>query len=268
MICVNLDDSNPHPNIKVLLAIISLLLSLASPSYGAEDPPDGLPDHIVGDIGAALYSSNLHIGSEGTQSLALPYAFFDYQRFFARIDQLGIKTLKLGFGYLEISGKVTLDSYKVKSQITGNSINKSDPIPIGISTFQETPIGGFFVNAYHDFGKSKGALYELSYFGEIETYKNIVIYPQVGIERQSSQYANYYYGITPGESALTGYASYSASATNNLYAGMMVEIPVVDEWYLNIYAKRKWMGNGINNSPVLNRSFQDNIFMAIAYRFK
>jgi hypothetical protein len=28
------------------------------------------------------------------------------------------------------------------------------------------------------------------------------------------------------------------------------------------------MGNGINNSPVMNRSFQDNIFMALAYRFK
>jgi hypothetical protein len=28
------------------------------------------------------------------------------------------------------------------------------------------------------------------------------------------------------------------------------------------------MGNGINNSPVMNRSFQDNLFMALAYRFK
>ena len=174
----------------------------------------------------------------------------------------------MGFGYLEISGKVALDNYKVKSQITGNSINRGDPIPIGISTFQETSVGGFFANAYHDFGKSKGALYELSYFGEIAPYKKIVIYPQLGIERQSSQYANYYYGVTPGESTSTGYASYSASATNNLYAGMMVEFPVIDEWHLNIYAKRKFMGNSINNSPVLIRSFQDNIFMSIAYRFK
>ena len=233
-----------------------------------DDLPDGLPDRIIGDIGVATYSSNLHIGAEGTQSLMLPYAFFDYQRFFARVDQFGIKTVKMGYGYLELAGKVSLDNYKVKSQINGNSINRSDPIPIGIGTFQETPIGGFFANAYHDFGKSKGALYELSYFGEIETYKNIVIYPQVGIERQSSQYANYYYGITPSESTLTGYANYSVSATNNLYSGVMIEVPVIEDWYLNIYAKRKWMGSGINNSPTLNRSFQDNIFMALAYRFK
>ena len=255
---------------KLLLKAQAYLLiaALSTPLYAMDDVPDSLPDRIVGDIGAAVYTSNLHIGTEGTQSLVLPYAFFDYQRFFVRIDEVGIKTFKMGYGYLEVIGKINLDTYKVKSPFNGTSINRSDPIPLGLGTFQETPIGGFFVNAYHDFGKSKGALYELLYFAELETYKKIIVYPQVGVERQSSQYANYYYGINPGESQLTGYNAYSAPATNNLLAGVMVEIPVVDNWYVNIYGKRKWMGNGINNSPVLNRSFQDNLFVALAYRFK
>jgi outer membrane protein len=255
---------------KLFLVVLTHLLIalLSAPAYAMDDVPDSLPDRIVGDIGAAVYTSNLHIGTEGTQSLVLPYVFFDYQRFFVRIDEVGIKTFKMGYGYLEVIGKINLDSYKVKSPFNGTSINRSDPIPLGLGTFQETPMGGFFVNAYHDFGKSKGALYELLYFAEVETYKKIVIYPQVGVERQSSQYANYYYGINPGESQLTGYNAYSAPATNNLLAGVMVEIPVIDNWYVNIYGKRKWMGNGINNSPVLNRSFQDNLFVALAYRFK
>ncbi len=246
--------------------LIGLTISMSA--YSMDDAPDELPNRVVGDIGAAVYTSNLHIGTEGTQSLALPYAFFDYERFFARIDEVGIKTFKLGYGYFEVIGKINLDTYTVKSSINGNSINRSDPIPLGLGTFQETPIGGFFINAYHDFGKSKGALYEFLYFAEIETYKKVVVYPQIGVERQSSQYANYYYGINSGESVLTGYSAYSAPATTNLLAGLMVEIPVVDNWYVNVYGRRKWMGNGINNSPVMNRSFQDNIFMAVAYRFK
>ena len=216
----------------------------------------------------ALYSTNLHTGSEGTQSIAMPYAFFDYQRFFARIDQVGFKTFKMGYGYFELGGKINLDNYKIRSVINGALINKSDPIPLGLGTFQETPIGGFFVNAYHDFGKSQGALYEASYFGEADTYRDIKIYPQLGIQRQSSQYANYYYGISTGDSQLTGYSIYAVPATTNLLAGMMIEIPVVDNWYVNIYGKRKWMGGGINNSPVVTRSFQDNIFVALAYRFQ
>ncbi|QWE20601.1 MipA/OmpV family protein [Polynucleobacter sp. AP-Kolm-20A-A1] len=254
---------------KIFYALTLIIAaSVCIPAHAIDDVPDGLPDRIVGDIGGAIYTSNLHIGTEGTQSLVLPYAFFDYKRFFARIDEVGIKTFKLGYGYFEVIGKINLDTYKVKSSINGNVINRSDPIPLGLGTFQETPIGGFFVNAYHDFGKSKGGLYEFLYFAEIETYKKVVVYPQVGIERQSSQYANYYYGINPGESNLTGYGAYTAPATNNLLAGLMVEIPVVDNWYINIYGKRKWMGSGINNSPVMNRSFQDNIFAALAYRFK
>jgi len=254
------------------LPLYILLAMLSMPLYALTlepiDVPDELPDHIVGDVGVAVYSSNMHIGTEGTQSLVLPYAFFDYKRFFARIDEVGIKTFKMGYGYFEVIGKIDLNTYKVKSPINGASINKSDPIPLGFGTYQETPIGGFFANAYHDFGKSKGALYELLYFAELETYKNIVVYPEVGIERQSSQYANYYYGITPGESNLTSYNAYTAPATSNLIAGFMVEIPVVDNWYINLYGRRKWLGNGINNSPVMNRSFQDNIFAALAYRFK
>ena len=252
---------------KYLLPLMVTLLLSTSSLAQSELSDDGLPDHVVGDIGAAIYTSNLHIGTEGTQSLALPYAYFDYERFFARIDELGIKTFKMGYGYLEVIGKVSLDSYKIKSPYNGYSINKSDPIPLGIGTMQETPLGAFFVNAYHDFGKSKGALFELLYFGEIETVNKIILYPQVGIERQSSQFANYYYGLSPGEASATGYSAYSAPATTNPMAGMMVEIPIVDNWYVNVYAKRKWMGSGINNSPVMTKSFQDNIFAALAYRF-
>ena len=159
-----------------------LLFSLACLSFftcAQSDMPDTLPDHIVGDIGAAIYTSNLHIGTEGAQTLVLPYAYFDYERFFARIDEVGIKTFKIGYGYLEVVGKINLDSYKIKSPYNGNSINKSDPVPLGIGTLQETPLGSIFLNAYHDFGKSNGALYELLYFGEIETVKNIIVYPEV-----------------------------------------------------------------------------------------
>lgn len=108
------------------------------------DIPNGISDRIVGDVGAAVYSTNLNIGSYGTQSIVLPYGFFDYKRLAMRIDQLAFKTLPVGFGFLEIVGKVDPDSYQVKSTINGQTINKGYQVPIGLGTFQETPIGAFF----------------------------------------------------------------------------------------------------------------------------
>ena len=239
--------------------------------FAEQDTPlssKSLPDHILGDLGIATYTNTLNIGSYGTQSTPLPYGFFDYKRFAMRIDQLALKTLELGLGYLEIVGKVDIDTYKVKSTINGQTINKGYPIPIGIGTFQETPIGVFMVNAYHDFGPSNGNIFELNYFSEIEAINKVVIYPQIGIERQTGQYANYYYGISTSQSQQTGYEVYSAQGSTNAIVGLLIEVPVINDWYLNIYGKRKWLGSGVNNSPVLTRSFQDTFFIALAYRFK
>jgi outer membrane protein len=252
----------------VLLCFLSSLPVVYAASGQDLDIPNGLPDRIVGDIGVAVYSTNLNIGSYGTQSMVLPYGFFDYQRFAMRIDQLAFKTAPVGFGFLEIVGKVDPDSYKVKSTINGQTINKGYQVPIGLGTFQDTPIGAFFLNAYHDFGQSKGNLLEVNYFAEIELISKVVLYPQVGMERQSGSFANYYYGVTPGEAQITGYRAYTASASTNPLAGFLLEIPVADAWYVNLYGKRKWLGSGVNNSPVLTRSYQDTMFMALAYRFK
>ena len=92
----------------------------------AQDQPydDDLPDHLVGDIGLATYTSNLHLGTYGTQTFVAPYVFASYQRAFARIDMFGIKTAKIGYGYLEITGKAILDNFVVKSPFTTTTIVK------------------------------------------------------------------------------------------------------------------------------------------------
>lgn len=257
---------------KAIFCGFLLLLVATSEIYAAEkqdiDLPNGLPDHIVGDLGFAAYSSKLNIGATGAQTTVLPYGFFDYKRFAMRIDQLAFKTVPIGYGFLEIAGKVDLNSYKVKSTINSQIINKGDPAPIGLGTFQDTPVGAFFINAYRDFGQSKGSLLEFNYFGEMELGGKVTLYPQFGIERQSNAFANYYYSITPDQALLTGYRAYTASSANNPLAGFLLEIPVVENWYLNLYGRRKWLGSGVSGSPVLARSFQDTMFMSLAYRFK
>ncbi|CAM3785382.1 outer membrane protein [Polynucleobacter brandtiae] len=251
----------------IFLLLVFPMLSNAMTLEGLDESTT-LPNRIVGDIGGAVYSTNLNIGSYGPQTAVLPYGFFDYKRLAVRIDQIAFKTIKLGAGHLEIVGKVDPDTYKVKSVINGQTINKGYQAPIGLGTFQETDMGIFMLNLYHDFGKSRGNLLEFNYFGEVELIDQIKIYPQLGIEQQSSSYANYYYGITSEEALQTGYQAFNAKTSTNPLAGFLLEIPVVDDWYLNLYGKRKWLGNGVGNSPVLTKSFQDTVFVGLAYRFK
>ncbi len=232
------------------------------------DVPDSLPNHLVGDLGVAVYSSNMSIGTTGTQTYPLPYAFFDYGRFFARIDTFGFKTIKMGYGYLEVAGQVNLDNYNRKYTIMGATFSKLDPIPVGLGSFQETPIGGFFIYAFEDINRSQGQIYQLSYFAEFETLAHIKLYPLLGAEYLTQSYANYYYGVSPKASQTLGYSQYTVPGTMNYVAGLMVEVPIVDDWYFNVFGKRKFMGSGISNSPIMANSYQDSLIASLVYRFK
>ena len=260
-----------RPFLKFLLLPLFLSL-LTSAVYAVDtettDSTHSLPDHIVGDIGGAIYSNRLNIGNSGMQSVLLPYGFFDYQRFAMRIDQLAFKTIPMGFGYLELVGKIDADSYKIKSNINGKTISRGYQVPIGVGTFQETPLGVISINAYRDVGPSKGYLYDASYYGEVALSKSLILYPQFGIERQSKSYTSYYFGINSEQAQQTGYTVFQTSASNNPYAGLLLEVSVADNWYVNLYGKRKWLGAETNRSPVLTRSFQDTVFTSLVYRFK
>ena len=84
---------------KFILFLV--FIALATPSIALNSfSDDGLPDHLVGDVGLAIYATNRHLNNDSTHPLALPYAFVDCKRLFARIDEIGIKTYKMGYGYL------------------------------------------------------------------------------------------------------------------------------------------------------------------------
>src|SRR5574343_670695 len=118
--------------LRILTAISLMCLALGVSAM--EDIPDAPTDRLVGDVGAAVYGSQLNIGTQGTQAIVLPYGFFEYQRAFVRIDTVGVKTLKMGYGHLELVGKIMLDNYNVTSPYNGSTLNKLNPIPIGLGT--------------------------------------------------------------------------------------------------------------------------------------
>jgi outer membrane protein len=222
---------------------------------------------LTGDIGVAAYITKSNVKTNSTSTSVLPYAFAEYNRLAMRIDTLGIKTVKMGYGYLELSGRISLDSYKIQSQINHQNISKSTPAPLGLGTFQETPIGAFFINYLHDFNQSKGSLQEIIYFGEVKLGNQVTVYPQIGLERMSKNYSNYYLGVNQTESNITGYNVYSPNTLVNSITGLAIEIPLFDHVYLTGYAKRKWLGDKAGASPIMNRSYQDTFYIGTTYRF-
>ncbi len=243
---------------------LAITLVLFSVTALAEEE---LPDRIEGDVGGAVYRCNNPVRGEGNTLIAVPYLYFDYGRFFARFDTFGIKTLPLGYGYVEVVGRINLDGFQTNDSILRGISSRQNSLPLGIGTFQETPIGGFFLNAFYDANQSHGRLYELIYVAEFEFEEDYVVYPMVGIEHFSAGYTRYFYGVSPAEAGRSIYPAYTPAATTTPMLGLVFEVPVVDDWNANIYMLRRWLGPAITHSPLVNTRLQDEAFVSLSYRY-
>lgn len=240
----------------VSLAVCALLAS------GAVRADETSPKRVQGDVGVAVYHSNNLVVAQSDTLIAVPYAYFDYGSYFARFDTFGIKTLPLGYGYLEFSGRVNLDGYQTTHPSLRGIHERKNSLPLGVGTFQETPVGGIFLNAFYDVNQSHGKLYELIYAAQFELGDN-VIYPILGFEHFSAEYTRYFYGVSPAEAANSVYPAYTPGTNTTSMLGANWDMPITAAWHVNFYALRRWLGGGITHSPLAHTKLQDEAFISL-----
>ncbi len=210
---------------------------------------DDFKADLSGDVGlGADYTSRLVTGHKNA---LMPYLDVEYDRFFARIDTLGIKTGKLGYGYVELVGRISQDTTRTDKSA----------IPLGIGTLQETPLGGIMINAFHDVSGSQGNLLEAIYGGQIDL-PGITFYPLAGLEYQSANYVRCYYS-EPGR-----YQNWQPAGALNSLAGLIADIPLGGAYHLNLNLRRKWLAESIQSSQLVNQSYLDSAYLSLSYRFK
>jgi len=94
------------------------------------------------------------------------------------------------------------------------------------------------------------------------------LYPMVGAEYRSKGYVNYFYGVSPQEAATSSYAAYQAGGATNSLIALIADITLTDEYHLHLYARRKWLGDAIRHSPIVDKAYLDTGYVAVSYRFK
>jgi outer membrane protein len=264
-------QSGQRTSLKPVVVIAGSLVAglFWAPGVSAQSPAaaEEFPLKPDGDLGVGAYYTRSVVRGRTESASVLPYANFDYGRMFARIDTFGVKSVKMGYGYLEIAGRVELDGFKADTSSLQGLNDRKNSLPLGIGTLQETPIGAFYVNAFHDFGKSKGNLFDLTYVVS-QTYGKVTIYPQIGAEYLSKQYVGYYYGVSTQEAVASRYGYYRPGGAFNPYVAALIEARISDNWNLNFLLRHRWLAKSISGSPIVGRKGADNVFAAVAYRFK
>ena len=226
---------------RVLLA--ALAMSLSTPAL-ADDAP-----HFVGDIGLGVERTQASAPGARARDRALPYAYGDYGPLFVREDTFGAKLVPVGWGSLELVGRISTEG----TDADGPGLaHRTDPRPIGVGTFQETPWGGVFADAFVD-TVSGGTLLEVSYAAELPAGP-LTFYPQVGLTRRSARYDAHLYDVRVASTAPV--------------LQLSAELPVGGQWVVLTHAQVEPIPRALCESARVDARAHASAFVALAWRFK
>jgi outer membrane protein len=228
---------------SVVLAA-SLAALLATASARADDAP-----HFVGDLGLGVQRTQASAPGASARTWALPYAYGDFGPLFVREDTFGAKLLPVGWGALEVVGRVSTEG----SDGDGPGLaHRTNPRPVGLGTFQETPWGGVFADAFVD-TVSGGTLLEASYAAELPIGP-LTLYPQAGLARRSARYEAHLHDV------------HAASTTPVLQ--LSGELPFARTWVVLAHVQWEPFDRTVRGSPRVDARSRTSALVAIAWRFK
>jgi len=249
-------------------------------------PPLNAPNwggvHWHGDVGLAEYAMPnwVSASSSAKKATVLPYLFGQTEVFFARVDTFGIKTLPIGWGHLELAGRLSFEG-----ETAPGLAPRRNPLPLGFGTFQETPVGGFFFHAFHD-SVSGGQLLDFNYAAEFD-WHGLGIYPQLGAQWRSARYVNHLVGVSASEALHGPWRAYSAGASTTPVLALAVQMPFsvplsalgwgpqtpspsfsFSSWSLLMEWRRQWADAAMGHSPLVPRRVLDNGILSVVYSFE
>ena len=203
----------------------------------------------VGDLGLGVERARASAPGAHDRTWALPYAYGDWGPLFVREDTFGAKLAPVGWGALELLGRVSTEG----ADADGPGLaHRANPRPVGLGTFQETPWGGVFADAFVD-TVSGGSLLEASYAAELPVGP-VTFYPQVGVTRRGARYDAHLYDV-------------HAAATTPVLQ-LSAELPFAEHWVLLAHAQAEPFSREVRESARVDARSRVSALVALAWRFK
>ena len=216
---------------------------------------------FVGDVGAMVSTSGAIVKGDDRSTTALPYVYGDWGPVYARVDTLGIKTLPMGSGYLELAARISTEGFKSGQTAHPAAGDRSSPLPIGVGTFQRTALGGVFAYAMHD-PQSGGQFAEFNWAGQLDVGP-VKLYPQLGVQYRSADYVRHLYGIDAFQSQATGLSVYRPGASFTPMATVQASVPLSGRWSVQLITRYRHLDDAVAHSPLVNRNHQVSGLVAL-----
>jgi outer membrane protein len=254
---------------KMMKILISagLLCAFSSLAVQAQEtPPEGDKSTWLLGIGGGL-QKKIYAGSD-TKFRVLP--LLTYENSWVKVAGPGVG-LKLGrsggFSYMLNARYALGDGYKSSDAWVLEGMNKRKAsVWVGPEVSWDSDFGRLSAGVQADASqKSEGYQATLNYSRDFR-FGRFSIGPNVGLSWLSSQYVDYYYGVTEAE-ATNWRSQYEGKASLNLGVGLRGRYMIDAHQFASFELGVKHYGSGITDSPLVDRRYQPQLSLGYAYRF-
>ncbi|WLP93866.1 MipA/OmpV family protein [Psychrobacter sp. M13] len=220
-------------------------------------------------VGVNVLYANTAYDTDENEIRVLPGVFYDNNKVYARGATAGAYLINDGTNQLAATVQLAGNSFDPED--ANGALQGLDERKIsaaaGLSYQRRTPVGGFRLQVATDvLDRSGGNTARLTYLARI-TKNKLTVYPSIGFEYQDADYNEYYYGVTPEESARTGIAAYESNSSLNPYVNVSANYDFSDKWAGFANQSVSYLANEQYDSPMVNSRVEATSTLGLLYKF-
>ena len=220
-------------------------------------------------IGVNVLYANAAYDTDENEIRVLPGVFYDNNKVYARGATAGAYLINDGINQLAATIQLAGNSFEPED--ANGALQGLDERKIsaaaGLSYQRRTPVGGFRAQIATDvLDRSGGNTARLSYLARISKNK-LTVYPSIGFEYQDADYNEYYYGVTPEESARTGIAAYESNSSLNPYVNVSANYDFSNKWAGFFNQSLSYLANEQYDSPMVDSRTESTTTLGLLYKF-
>lgn len=219
-------------------------------------------------LGAGVISADASYKGMKSDTFAVPFVGYEGERFYFRGIEAGYRLNQNRYNQLSLV--LTAAPFRFQP---GES---SDPqiamldsrgfsAQFGLKHQLMTPYGGLTSQAGLDVrgnGHSASLSYSYPFSRDPQSWQ---FSPQVGVDYISSDYTDYYYGISAAESARSGLPEYSSQDAVNPFAGVSASYRISERMRAFANFRTTRISSKIADSPMADGRYSQSAFLAITY---
>ena len=241
---------------------LAAALAVATPALAQSGPPSSL---TLAGIGAGV-TLEPYRGVD-TKARVLPLLVYENDWVSVALPSVSLKLGSTGPVKYRLLGRFGFDGYKAKdSDFLRGMDRRKESLWLGGAAIWDTGMGEVSLKLQGDaLGHSKGFMASLDYEKRFE-FGALAVAPRLGVRHVDRKYVDYYFGVKPTE-ARTDRPAYLGRSTLQTEGGLRFTYASSrnESWFLDVSGRL--LGSAVEDSPLVERSYQASLFAGWMYRF-